>query len=792
MGGDGKLKEACLGRKCTNPLVPVEEPNVVVPAVVVPAAPVVVEEAQEEAKYQRQPKTSTTPSELVLTNWLASMPSLQPLPSSPIDDTQLPSTYSTPPELVLVKTTTSTWNYATSSDDYVTVFSLQLLQTDVPEQSEDQVQLGASSASPPPPASTAPADSEDMEVETEVDVSSILGFARARNAVNYFPARRLGDLGPSFYRVQYFGTGVVSVVTRQQWLPYSEDVRTRILAGASQNKATLALGLEELLAAKAKIERDGVDELDFVSMVHQASTSTSNTTKEARGVARQLTKLSRVSVQHSERLTAAAMSRYMVEQEGGLFLCRECPNFKTDNLVVANRHARGHGQPKKKTTKRSTEKIHLCSKPGCGQKFARVTECDLHYQTKHQVMGGGYRCWPCSTTRSKPVEFKNWKYYVQHLRATKLHNPAVELKHCPYCEHSTCRSYNMQTHIGKRHGPQVMVLSILNDILTEIVESHVDLEAVEDLEQETETGTVAVNLPETVPDHQIEHLEEVVDSGEMGYYVEAEDDPDEEMETGAVAVILPKTVLDDQIEHLEEVAGSGEMSDYEEMKLINLRQRRQVLINLGLVMDNPGPAQPRLRKRRWGGGGDSGGGVVMLRRSSRNKRKSPEDDETARLREIDGGEEVEQDMEDMDIEEGEQMQELSVDLSEGEPEQGDPDYEQEQTNPESDYEDEEVRTDSEDDDPPGYGFVCDICGDYGTNRLVNLVRHVSDVHSPRNYSILCTRCDKEFATYSEMTQHRNSCILFCRYPNCTWYTTRRKRMPGHERRHLDRIRRMTD
>ena len=622
----------------------------------------------------------------------------------------------------------------------------------------------------------------DLELEEDLQVSSILGFAKTVNTNNFFPARKLSDLGPSMCRVQYFGLGVVSAVPRQHWIPYSEEAQIRVSEANSQNEASFGLAMEKLLATKARIERDGVDELDFAVEVQE--TSSSGTVQQARAVARQLTKLNRVSVQNSEQLTAAAMSRYIVEQEHQVFLCRECPDFKADVLVKAERHARSHGQLKRKAAKRSMDKIHLCSKPGCDQKFARVSQLDLHYRTEHQVQGGGYKCWPCSFTYTRPVLLRNWKNYVKHLRTTKAHNRAavLELK-CPYCDFttSTVRGWNMARHQRKRHGPHKMVLSLLDDILNKMfgADQDEDEEAVDDVGMEEDVE----NIEEEEKD--MEEVEEDMEEEEENMSEEEEDMEEEEKEEGLVpegneidtdVVLRPKTAVDVQIKCLEVLSFAGQISDYEKMKLMNLREQRQQLINFGLVAEKESFAQPQVRSKKRKGAEVVG--VVGIRRSVRNIPSSAEGEQELQVL--------------LDREETQQEEDIEMDQSQQDVEQG---TEPDTVTQEEDTEEPEDEADAATD--PAFRFVCGVCGAYGSNREVNLLRHVTDVHTTRDYSFPCTRCLEEFPTYFEMNAHRKTCLLLCCltspcYTDCTWSTTWHGYMPAHKRGHLDRIRRMQD
>jgi hypothetical protein len=400
---------------------------------------------------------------------------------------------------------------------------------------------------------------EQEHEENNLLVSSSLGFAKTRGK-DFWPARRIGELGTSLVRVQFFGTGVVAVVALDCWVGYTEEVEKKV--SKAESSATFAAAMQEMMAAKARVERDGEEELDFVGRLHEASTK-----PRQPAVKRQLSKLNRVDLQHSEQLTAAAFRDYIVETEG-LFTCRDCPAFKTPIKVIAKRHARNHGQPKKADKRPAgSKKKFTCSKPGCGEKFALVSKCDKHYRESHQIAEGGYKCWSCSTPTKQAI-LKNWKQYVQHMRATKIHNPSAgqELE-CPYCDDmatSTNRSFNLKIHIRRHHGPLEYAKAMLSEILDTIFEEP---------EEEEEAEVDEVEAMET--EQEVEG--ERVDKGSR--------------QKG-------RSSLDLQIEALENIPN---LCEYEVVKLNNLKQQKQMLLSLNLEgeeqVEEEVPRRRRVRKR---------------------------------------------------------------------------------------------------------------------------------------------------------------------------------------------------
>ena len=225
-------------------------------------------------------------------------------------------------------------------------------------------------------------------------VAKILGFAKTRGKT-FWPARRSSLIvSSSLLRVQFFGTGVVALVDPNSWVGFTEEVKQQL--SRAESSSSFALAMQELEAAKARVERDGEDELDCV--LRQVEKQTKLPTGR-----RELTKLSTVNLQHSSRITDAAFKDFILVQENGDFKCRECPKFNTQVRVIARKHARFHGVAKKPQKKPATEKKHFCSKPGCGQAFALVSKCDDHYMREHSSPEGGYKCWTCSTSAKSVI-----------------------------------------------------------------------------------------------------------------------------------------------------------------------------------------------------------------------------------------------------------------------------------------------------------------------------------------------------------------------------------------------------
>ena len=547
-------------------------------------------------------------------------------------------------------------------------------------------------------------------------VSNILGFAKTRGQ-DFWPARRLGGMGASLVRIQFFGTAVVAVVSGDSWVGYSEEVEQRVSKAVSSS--SFALAMQELMAAKARVERDGEDELDFVAKLHAAK-------PKQPAVRRQLGKLNRVDLQHSGRLTNAAMRDYMVESEQGVptFKCRDCPKFETLKPVVAKRHARNHDQPKKPPKKPATMKKHFCSKPGCDESFVLVSQLDKHYQKEHQVVNGGYKCWGCSTP-SKQVVLKNWKQYVAHLRRTKTHNSSAgqELE-CEFCDYTTSsdRGFNLAVHIKRHHGPHTLAKELILEILDTMFEAE---------------------------------REEVVDDVEE---IELEQESEHEVGRGRVESNnrqRPKSNLDQQIEALE---NSPQLCEYEMVKLHNLRQQKQMLFDLQL------------------GGGEQDGEREEEEVQPRRKRKRPSFQsvggrKSSRLQvsaEIDNVEKVDTDEDELNLEDA-NFEERQNDKS---------DSERDPLEGPSSAEGIKKR------------FLCGLCdySCKRERRLREHMDDVHSNRATKISCTRCVKA--VFETWYDMIQHRSKCILRCEYPDCSWTTKEARRVAPHRRAHLAKMRRM--
>ena len=99
---------------------------------------------------------------------------------------------------------------------------------------------------------------------------------------------------------------------------FKEGRAEQLAAAPRVNRATWSVAMAELEAARSRLVRDGEDALEFEDV-----TAALPVTR------RQRTKLNRQDLQHSGRLTAAAMKEVMVEEEGGVVRCRLC-SWSTD------------------------------------------------------------------------------------------------------------------------------------------------------------------------------------------------------------------------------------------------------------------------------------------------------------------------------------------------------------------------------------------------------------------------------------------------------------------------------
>ena len=392
------------------------------------------------------------------------------------------------------------------------------------------------------------------------DVGNILGFAKMNNT-SFYPARKIGVLpGGKLLRVQFFATGIVAAVTPDSWSPYSEQKKYRLANDRGANKLRFSKGLAELLAAKARIERDGEEELDFVDSLHASSITMSS---KQPGAARKLAKLGNMDWEHDAELTQAAFNEYIVTEDDGRMFCWRCPDYVSLIPVEARRHARGHNAaPKKRSSKTSRPKQFLCSRPGCTAAFGLVTECDKHYKEQHRTKEGGYKCWDCSAA-GKALVLKDYEQYRLHLTRTKTHNPESALLKCLYCDQYAVlpsRGADMKRHVQRHHGPEKWARALL----LQLVSDGVDL--VDCGEKEDGGDDEDVAMP-----------------GEDGEDAGHQDDEDMEE---------PETELDRQIKYLEEVGHS----EYEKRKLNNLKERRLLFISLGI--NNDVAAQRHAEKER--------------------------------------------------------------------------------------------------------------------------------------------------------------------------------------------------
>jgi hypothetical protein len=199
-------------------------------------------------------------------------------------------------------------------------------------------------------------------------VRASLGFARLEGS-SFSPARLLEEMG-SLVRVEVLGTGVVVAVRRVDWEGYSLEREQASTMDTSVDRVSFDLGLVELHAALGLQERGDADTVAPVPSTSSAVPVTS----------RKFGKLSRVGLQKSGALTAAAVKKFIILKEDGKMGCRECPNFTTDITVRAMRHARGHGKGGQKVRRKVLTKKHCCSSTGCGAMFARATELQRHYK----------------------------------------------------------------------------------------------------------------------------------------------------------------------------------------------------------------------------------------------------------------------------------------------------------------------------------------------------------------------------------------------------------------------------
>jgi hypothetical protein len=485
-----------------------------------------------------------------------------------------------------------------------------------------------------------------------------------------------------------------------------------------------------------------------------------------------------------------------------LLYCRECLKFKTAIPVKAKRHARGHGSAKKRGVKRSQEKKFSCSRPGCDRSFARITDCDKHYELEHKSPGGSYKCWECSTV-TKNVVHKNMKQYRAHLQKIKKHsNRACKEIFCEYCEYSISKSRNrnMVRHINVKHGNQKIIKELLAEIIVEVVDSLTEVDPI-DLD----------HIVEVV----VDTIADVEEPNEQD-----QDDEEHEQQLG------PKTHIDKEIDYLEKFANC----EYEQIKQKRMQIKRDELIKLGFLPSADQhlikAREKMIRERKKDEALKAKRTLTEAmdpRRSNRLKRKvswryeesddEEELEECEKLKELvvsDDREVSENDHEKgrrngvvsdkgdvskdkgdlIQDHNGEEVSDNELEVSEAEEnEMEEEDKEEDEDKEENEDKEAEETVDTVDRIHVKKQFTCDQ-SKHSTTREIRLRQHMLDMHTERTNRIPCTRCKDEFATMYEMVKHRTTCIITCPYADCTWSCKRAEYIPGHMRRHLQDLKKM--
>ena len=353
-----------------------------------------------------------------------------------------------------------------------------------------------------PAPSDPPAPPGDLEEEElrEVEIT-ILGFAKSLASSPFWPARRLADLGPNILRVQFFGTGCVATVERDNWVVHTVAREELLAAAPKVNTASFALAMVEMEAVRSQLLRDGEDSLDFQDVA------------AARPVTRrQYTKLSRQDLQNSSRLTAAAMSDLMVEGEGGKMTCRLC-SWSTIIRVKAMRHAVDQTcQKKKKKKKKKASKSLKCSGKECGETFASVTALNQHYERIHVEEGGGYVCWVCSKPGKIKI-LKTFEVFKLHLKKTKIHSKFRGFK-CKYCKYSSPRGFDVTRHQKRKHRAELAVAAVLEALLKAVTSAGDQQTGAEEETEEVPSAEVEVPVKVAEEEGTEKEVTEVEEKGE--------------------------------------------------------------------------------------------------------------------------------------------------------------------------------------------------------------------------------------------------------------------------------------
>ena len=283
---------------------------------------------------------------------------------------------------------------------------------------------------------------------------SDLGFAQQKK-YPWHPALKTGVMARgSRVKVTFFGTGQSGIVDKSKWLVYSQQAEDKIKTKSLLRNAAFKLGLAQMKNLRDKFDTEG---------------STSTVTVPGIGFTPQLggrkfRSLNKDHLQKEEEENLRQMERKMKQSDGGKFwTCRDC-DWKGVFSHKAKAHARDCGQRKRLCIKKSQEKKFQCSNGECELSFSLQSQLQAHYKSTHFQPSQVYNCIPCQKT------FREWKNFKRHGQE-KHGGPGKFL--CSQCSFKTNRKETLMRHTINRHQGQEVIMSLLDDLLSKVVEGDV-------------------------------------------------------------------------------------------------------------------------------------------------------------------------------------------------------------------------------------------------------------------------------------------------------------------------------